>query len=394
MPIGKSTSHEKRVKRRIIGRKHAFFAATSPRLNGICAEELLSLELPIVKPSAVPGGVTFSGRLADCYAANLHLRTATRILMRIGTFKAVNFRQVEKAAGNFPWNLYLDPSCRIRLKASTSKCRLYHTDAIEHHFLSGMMHGSAAVDDHDGSGAEPLFDIYIRGENDCFTVSLDSSGTPLYKRGLKSHPARAPLRETLAAAALRLAGYTGVRPLIDPMCGSGTISLEAAMTAAKIPAGWFREFAFMDWPSFKPKLWEYMKKEARQRFQFPLSPVVFASDVDGHAVSALEKTVEKYGLSRIISVAHRDFFRSRPEAYTSQSGIVFLNPPYGIRLTDESKPLSFYRAVVDKLMRDYRNWTVVWVMPRENRFRGLPFSHTRHPIFHGGLELNLVIGTV
>ncbi len=240
----------KRIKRHVIGRRHNFFVATSPGFEPVCLQELLKLKPAASEACVTPGGVEFEGRLDDCYLANLNLRSANRILMRIHTFKSSNFRKLEKKLGDIPWELYLHAGRVPKVHVSTKHCRLRHSGAITERFRTTIAAQLSRFESVKKitkiASAEQ--NIYVRGIDDRFTVSIDSSGDLLYKRGLKKHAGKAPLRETLAAAALLLAGYDGRDPLLDPMCGSGTFSLEGALMAKRIPAGWLRDFAFMGWP--------------------------------------------------------------------------------------------------------------------------------------------------
>lgn len=276
----------KRIKRHVTGREKEFFAATSPGLESLCLDELKNLSLTgeaIIEPE---GGVRFTGRIPDCCSANLNLRTANRILMRIGEFKATNFMQLEKRLSDFPWELYLTAGQLPGLRVAAKLSRLYHKDAVSDIFSRSigkrLARNSASSAVKDPSIKQQIF---VRISNDRVSISIDSSGELLYKRGIKKHRATAPLRETTAAAILRLSGYDGSEPLLDPMCGSGTFSLEAAMIAQNIPAGRFRNFAFMNWPCFAPQTWEYLKRKAESGIKLISSPLIFASDTDSKACS-------------------------------------------------------------------------------------------------------------
>ncbi|MBU1569456.1 MAG: hypothetical protein KKE00_02865, partial [Proteobacteria bacterium] len=258
-----SSSLLKRIKRHVTGREKEFFAATSPGLESLCLYELKTFAETGNDFIETNGGVQFAGRITDCFSANLNLRTANRILMRIGEFKATNFMQLEKKLSDFPWELYLPADSRPDINTSTKQSRLYHKDAIAEIFAASIekrfaLNGFAQAA-QDSSIPQQIF---VRADNDRFIVSIDSSGELLYRRGIKTHRATAPLRETTAAAILKISGYDGSEPLLDPMCGSGTFSLEAAMISQNIPAGWFRNFAFMNWPCFGPQRWAYIKRKA------------------------------------------------------------------------------------------------------------------------------------
>ena len=386
----------KRIKRHVIGRERAYFAATPPGFEPLCLQELLNLHPAVAKAQVTPGGVEFKGRLEDCYRANLSLHLPNRILMRIDTFKSTNFRQLERKAGDIPWELYLYPGSLLKVHVATKHCRLHHSAAISDRFqktiatrLSGIKHTEklpkiAALEQN----------IFVRGTDDRFTVSIDSSGDLLYKRGLKKHVGKAPLRETLAAAALLLAGYDGSQSLIDPMCGAGTFSLEGAMMAKCIPAGWFRAFAFMGWPSFLVKRWDYIKRQAQSGFVQSERPMIFASDTDPDACQMLKDCVDKYSLSDVVSVYQKDFFDLAPRELTVQTGVICINPPYGRRIGERHDSQKKFNAICAKLKSDYRGWKLVLITPSKKLASTVPFAIESYPIFHGGLKLTLLVGTI
>jgi putative N6-adenine-specific DNA methylase len=385
----------KRIKRHVIGRRRTYFAAVSPGFEDLCLREVSALGLPIEDAVIVDGGVEFSGRLLDCYQANLHLRTASRILLRIGSFKATGFRQLEKKVATIPWELYLPPTELPEIHVTTRHCRLYHSDAVNQRFLAGInehlpYNNSNLEIDPPLSGAT----VFVRGRDDRFSISIDSSGGHLHKRGLKRHHGKAPLRETLAAAALMLAGYSAAEPLIDPMCGTGTFSLEAALMVKNIPPGWFREFAFQHWPSFSQKRWDYLRRQCETRFSRPQRPMVFASDQDDAACSRLEKCVQQNHLSGTITVAQRNFFDFVPGELTDQTGVVVLNPPYGKRLGSLEKSEHLFGAIGDKLNKVYQGWRVVLVAPDRKLVKKIPFPLDVLPFFHGGLKPALMFGRI
>ena len=346
--------------------------------------------------SVVEGGVEFKGKLQDCYQANLHLRTASRILLRIDRFKASGFRQLEKKVADIPWELYLPQQGLPDLHVTTRHCRLYHSDAIGQRFLAGISNHLSNGSFSREKISLPLADttIFIRGVDDWFTVSIDSSGNHLHKRGLKRHHGKAPLRETQTAAALLLSGYKGTEPLIDPMCGSGTFSLEAAMIAKNIPPGWFREFAFRHWPSFSQKRWDYLKRQCEPLFNTSRGPMIFASDQDSSACSQLEKCIQQNHLSDIITVAQKNFFDFLPGELTDQTGVVVINPPYGKRLGSPEKSERLFVAIGDKLNQAYKGWKLVLVAPDRKLIKKMPFKLDTLPFFHGGLKPALMFGRI
>jgi putative N6-adenine-specific DNA methylase len=389
-------SVSKRIKRHVIGRTRSYFIACPPGFETLCLKELTSLPLSVQHASVIPGGVEFKGRLDDCYLANLNLRTASRILLRLHAFKASNFRQLEKRVAEIPWELYLSNPVTFSIRTTVKHCRLYHTGAIEKRIRESITNGLSAAAINKGHGPDPALpqEIFVRGIDDRLTVSIDSSGDHLYKRGLKKHTGIAPLRETLAAASLLLAGYSWKEPLVDPMCGAGTYSLEAALMAKKIPPGWFREFAFMQWPAYRPKRFEYLKRQFEDHFVQTEKPLIFASDKDPLACRQLEQCTQQFGLSDAVSINNADFFELSPRDCTDASGLVTINPPYGRRMGTRQESTEIFQAICEKLAREYKGWKLVLISPSKLLEKKVPFKLKTYPLFHGGLKLKLMVGNI
>ena len=387
---------DKRLRRRILARNWEFFAVTAPGLEKICRNECEAF--PFMKSSSkvVKGGVEFSGRVHLAYEANLHIRTANRIMMRIGGFKAANFRQLEKKLSEFSWELFLNPQNLVKVKVSAIHSRLYHTDAVGERIAGLLKRVPCCLEKSPMSKEVVIQTLYVRIVDDQVTLSLDSSGEILYKRGIKTHGGKAPLRETTACAALLLSEYNGHEPLIDPMCGSGTFSLEAAMMAQNIPPGWFREFAFMQWPCFSAARWKFIRDQAKEQFPKVKKNMIFASDIDPRICQELKNCVAKNGFDHIIKVSNgRDFFTLCPENLTSRKGLVVLNPPYGLRMDSIEKNTDhLFLEIFKKLKKDYKLWKVAMIVPNQRLIQipTLPFKI--QPLFHGGLRLFLMRGTI
>jgi putative N6-adenine-specific DNA methylase len=338
----------------------------------------------------VPGGVAFSGKLIDLYRANLHLRTANRILMRVAAFSATNFRQLERRLADTDWSLFLPDKLPVGIRVSTRGCRLYHSEAVAQR-VKACLDRALGVSD-------PLPDecntaLFVRCENDRFTISVDSSGELLHRRGLKAHPASAPIRETLAAAILDWSGFDAAAPMIDPMCGSGTFSLEAATMARQIPPGWYRRFAFESWPAFRPQQWRHIRKEAESRIREPEKTRIFAGDRDLDALSDLRRCLNSRGLDRSVALFAGDFFDLRPENIAAGPGLVVLNPPYGRRMNASADGGAFMARVVARLKRAFCGWKFALLSPPQ-LLGTIPFPHQRRHLVHGGLKLKLVAGRI
>jgi len=384
----------KRIKRHVIGRAHTFYAATPLGVESLCAAEIDALPTDIHQTTITAGGVEFEGRLTACYAANLHLRTPTRILMRLAHFKATNFRQFEKKARQFPWELYLPPSAELAFRAKSKHSRLFHSTAMAKR-LSGCIHRripESAFSDTASFASKETQRVYIRVVDDRIDLSLDSSGELLFKRGLKRQVGKAPIRENLAASILKFAGYDGSQILLDPMCGSGSFSLEAAMIAKNVPPGYFRSFAFMKWPGFRESQWRHLRRRSALKFKHFSSPLIFASDCDAACSRNLSRLSRRFGLADVIQAQSRDFFDFDPRFITDRPGILVLNPPYGVRLGSNGQQKKFYTDIRKKLTSDYRHWRIALLVKNSAIAGKFPNGWKRIPLFHGGLELTLLLG--
>ena len=340
----------------------------------------------------LPGGVEFTGRLQDGYRSNLHSRIATRILMRIAEFKATGFGEFEKKVAQLPWELYLYPETSIEITVSTQKSRLLHTKAIAERLekILAVHLGCRRV-------APPVLGqrIFVRAVSDRFTLSIDSSGSPLYKRGVKTHGGSAPLRETGAAAILKLAGYLPGAPLVDPLCGSGTFSIEAAMMARNLPPGWFRDFAFMGWPSFRPRQWAHLREEAEKELLQLRNPLIFAYDKAPETCQTLAACLETFDLSQAVRVECRDFFDSQsPDLFPETPGLIVINPPFGRRLGTTSQSAALILAICGHLKTFFIGWRFALLIPTPGMAEKVPFSCESRPFYHGGLKLTLLTGVV
>lgn len=392
------SAFEKRLKRHVVGRIREYFAATAPGIEPLCQRELQSLPLSVQESRTCPGGVLFNGRLIDCFLANLHLRTANRVLMRIDTFKATRFQELEMKLSEWPWELFLQPGQEIDFRIRAKKSKLYHSDAIADRFRSSIS-GRLSIPQpagHSRNQRRKSQQIFVRVINDRFTVSLDSSGVNLHKRGIKTIRAKAPLRETTAAAVLMRAGYSPPEPLLDLMCGSGTFSVEAALMASNIPAGWFRDFAFTGWPVFHQvkKRWRHLKIQGEKRISIPKHPLVIASDIDPHACNALQAVIRKHPFGAVIDIAPGDFFNHHPSHFPRGRGLVVINPPYGRRIETPAGAHSLLLRIGRKLVEDFPGWKYALMVPAKSLLQQFPLSAQLFPVFHGGLQVWAAIGKV
>ncbi len=354
---------QRRIKNRVRGASQTLFGVVSPGLENAAATEIT--RMCGIKPQKMHGGVEFDERTGTLFQANLESRIATRFLMRIGSFKATHFKALEIAAYEIPWELYLFSTTSIDVQVTTKKSKLMHKGAIAERIHSAiierLLQGSLEP-------ANPLTipqKILVRVEHDKFVISIDSSGEALYKRGVKVLSARAPLRENLGAWVLACAGYDGSAPLIDPMCGTGTFSIEAAMAAKNIPPGMYRDFAFMEWPVFAVKPWEYMKNEKKALILDSTASEIFASDIDTKVCDDLKVNLKTAGLENDVNVASLDFFDIEPQTLCQEKGLVVLNPPWGKRMGGPNQSKRLYEEILLKLRSSYDGWQKAIIGPQD-----------------------------
>ncbi|MCK5163495.1 MAG: RNA methyltransferase [Desulfobacula sp.] len=392
----KTSSFEKRVKRRIIGREHNFFAVCSPGLKKVCQNEMLALGFPEDNLKVIQGGIEFKARLDTCMTLNLNLRSPLKILLRLSQFKADSFKKLEKKLDDIDWILYLPHNCSLKFNVTAKKSRLYHSDAIaqrcEKIILNQLGSDNAFTSPAKNKSNQT---IYIRADHDAFTISLDSTGDLLFKRGIKKNVSKAPLRENLAFAMLFWTQFSKEDILIDPMCGSGTFCLEAAMMKTRVPPGFFRSFAFESWPGFRPKTFAYLKKQVKEKIITFSEKQIFASDIDDMSLASLKQNISSHDFCRIIDASKKDFFSILPSRISpKKKGVVVVNPPYGKRLGQTSDTRSFYREIGKKLSADFKGWRVGIILPSRESKSYLGLKLELKPIFHGGLDIFAGIGLI
>jgi putative N6-adenine-specific DNA methylase len=358
-------------------------AKTIEGLEEVLAEELRSIggkEVEILKR-----GVKFTGDKTVLYKANYLCRTALRILMPVATFPAPDEQALYDQVFNMPWEQYMSVDETFAVDGVVNFSHLTHShyaalkakDAIADRFRSKYNRRPDVDTDY------PSLRVNIHIFRDECSVALDSSGSSLHLRGYRNAVVTAPLNEVLAAGLVFLSGWNGKSPLLDPMCGSGTILIEAGMLALHIPPGYFRKhFGFQDWHDYDATLWEHVKKEAEGLITHD-DPVIRGSDIDLRAVRIARENIKITGLDRIIRVEQKPFADTKPPA---PEGMIIANPPYGQRIGVED-PVSFYKQVGDVLKNKfagYRAWFLSGDL--ENlKFVGLRPSR-RIKIFNGPLE--------
>ncbi|MEO8694323.1 MAG: hypothetical protein ABI658_12445 [Acidimicrobiales bacterium] len=326
-------------------------------------------------------------------------RTATRIITRVSNFRARSFEELEAGAAGTPWFDFASPERAVRFAVTSHRSRLYHTDAIAERFT--RVFGRDLGDDADDA---QLF--IIRFDRDVCTVSADSSGRPLHQRGWRLGIAKAPLRPTLAAAILLSCGWAAPEQfstargtqrqaptLLDPMCGSGTIAIEAALIAAQRAPGAGREFSFQQWPSFEPGTWASVKASIRAtRDDAPREPTIIACDRDAGAIETTIGNAERAGVADLVHThaAALTATAKLDEVRDAGSGMIVTNPPYGVRVTSNKGLRDLYASLGNVAKGPLASWDLAFLAADDTlaRATGLalnPILRTKN----GGIDVTL-----
>ncbi|WP_169566722.1 THUMP domain-containing class I SAM-dependent RNA methyltransferase [Sneathiella limimaris] len=333
------------------------------------------------KPRPIKGGITIRGDWKMVWRANLELRGASRILVRLGSFHAVHLAQLDKRARKFPWSETLDPSIPVKVEVSCKSSRIYHQKAAAERIVRALTetHGIRVSDDAE-------LTIKVRIFRDLCTISVDSSGEGLHKRGYKEAVNKAPMRETLASLLLRECGFCGTEPVVDPMCGSGTFIIEAAEIAAGLQPGRVRNFAFQQLKSFDPELYETLKKpipEIEKKSQF------FGFDRDKGAIDISQQNAKRAGVGNSTQFLKQTIANLKPP--TDQPGLVIINPPYGVRIGEIKKLSNLYISLGNCLKAGFDGWRVGLITNSDQlaKATALPFCEKPLKFSHGGIPVKL-----
>jgi len=356
------------------------FLVATPGLEAPLYAEVVERGFP--EPRLVEGGVTIVGDWHDVWRANLELRGASRVLARLASFRAMHLAQLDKRARRVPWGDYLKPDVPVSVEAVCRRSRIYHSGAAAQRIAKAISEELGAP-----TSAEAELAIKARIEDDLVTVSIDTSGEMLHRRGHKEAVNKAPMRETLASLFLRQAGYRGGEPVLDPMCGSGTFVIEAAEIAAGLKPGRTRSFAFETLRSFDAEAWRALREHV------PASApalTFFGSDRDAGAIEMSRANAERAGVAGLTR------FQQLPveEVVVPEGppGLVIINPPYGARIGERGGVTPLYRTLGQTLRR-FSGWRVALITTDKAlaNATGLPFSTPFPPVSHGGIRVNLFL---
>ena len=329
----------------------------------------------------IEGGVAFSGTWADVWRANLVLRGATRILARMTSFRAMHLAQLDKRAHKVEWASFLQPGRPVHVEASCKRSRIYHDGAAAQRVARAIADaiGAPIAEDAD-------LRVMVRIEDDLVTISLDTTGESLHKRGFKEAVSKAPMRETMAAMFLSQCGFTGTEPVLDPMCGSGTFAIEAAEIALGLYPGRERGFAFEHLPGFDAAAFAKRRQAIEPR---ATSLLFHGSDRDAGAVRMAEENAARAGVASVTRFRQQSIEELTPPE--GPPGLVIVNPPYGTRIGSKGPLITLHKTLGTVLKTRFGGWRVGIITADKQlaQATGLPFEPMLPPVLHGGIRVAL-----
>jgi putative N6-adenine-specific DNA methylase len=365
-----------------------FFAPCPRGLEAALAAELTALEAQYVAPTE--GGVAFSGPRELAYHANLESRLASRVLWQVAHGGYRDEDDLYRLAHGVDWSRHFAVDRTLRVDAVATRSLLASLE-----FATLRVKDAVCDRCREAVGKRPSVDkqrpdvrvhAYLNERE--ATIYLDTSGEPLFKRGWRREADAAPLRENLAAGLIALSGWTPGTPLLDPMCGSGTIAIEAALIAADRAPGLARTFGFQKLGWYNGPAWQRIRQRAHDRVRSPpATPAIFGSDSDARMLAQCRGNVVSAGIRGWIDVTQADVLT---RAAPAPSGMLIANPPYGLRLDDAVALAAFYPRLGDALKQHFAGWTACLLTGdlRLAKLIGLKASQ-RTPLFNGNIECRL-----
>ncbi len=382
-----ATTHKTAPGKSADGKSHQFFATCPRGLEALLVEELQAVGAQAVE--ATDGGVSFSGDMAICYHANLQSRIATRIMWQVGRGKYASEEDIYQAAMQLNWPQWFAVGSDFMVKVTGVKCPLKSLefvtlrikDAVCDRFRQAV-NSRPYIDTK-----EPDVRIHAYLTADAYQFYLDTSGDALYQRGLRRASIEAPLRENLAAGILKLSGWQPGTPLLDPMCGSGTFLLEAAMMALDIAPGSGRRFGFEKLKNFDEAAWKRIRQQALDKARPVSFQKLYGSDIDLRAVRISKQNLQEAGLLEAVQLSKNDI---NEVVAPNGEGVLVANPPYGVRIGEDEELAALYPKMGETLKRKFAGWNAYFLtndMRLPKLMRLAPSKRT--PLFNGPLECRL-----
>ncbi len=366
--------------------KITFIASATMGLESIVSDEIKALGYENVK--TLNGKVEFDGTINDVAKANIWLRCADRLYIKMGEFKATSFEELFQGTKKIPWEKIISKDGAFPVSwISSVKSKLFSksdSQAIIKKAIVERLKSIYRIDHFRENGA--MFRIKVQILNDIVTLQIDTSGEPLHKRGYRVKNNEAPIKETMAAALVYLTRWKGENyPLIDPTCGTGTLAIEAAMIAKNIAPGVNRKFAAESWPFIKEKVWLDSRDEAFSK-ELPNDGIqIFASDIDGEVIDIAKKNAENAGVDELIKFEQKHLVEVHNDT-KSPYGVIISNPPYGDRLEDKEKVAKLYRLLGD-VCRRFNDWSYYIITSYEDFESEFEKKATKNrKLYNGGIK--------
>jgi putative N6-adenine-specific DNA methylase len=366
-----------------------FFAPCPRGLEAVLAQELAALGAAGISPA--DGGVHFAGPYALAYHANLESRIASRILWRVASAPYKSEDDIYKATLALQWPQWFDVGNTIRVNLAAVRCPLKSLDFVTLRIKDAVCDAFRAQGGERPSVDTQAPDVRIHAflTADRLTLYIDTSGEPLFKRGYRTATGEAPLRENLAAGIVKLAGWTPPEALLDPMCGSGTILIEAALIALNMAPGARRGFAFEKLKNFDPRQWDQLRLAAKTS-ERPCGGAlpIYGGDLYGDELKSARVNIAAAGLTDLIQLKQANVLEIPAPA---SSGVIVTNPPYGVRLDDAHDLAAFYPKLGDALKQRFSGWRAYILtgdaqLPKLIRLA----ASKRTPLYNGALECRLL----
>lgn len=353
-------------------------------LEAVVKRELLNLGYEDLKVEN--GKVTFKATEKDIPRANLWLRSADRVLLKMGEFKAITFDELFEKTKALPWDEWITEDGEFTVEGKSVDSQLFSISdcqAIVKKAVVEKMKTKYPRDWFEETG--PRFTIEVSLLKDIATLTIDTSGDGLHKRGYRVDSVEAPLKETLAAALVQLSYWNRDRLLIDPFCGSGTIPIEAAMIGKNIAPGLNRNFASEGWPRVDKKYWQDVRREAWDVMLLDEKLNIIASDIDEKAIKIAKKNAEVIGLEEDINFIKKD---ARNLRIDEEYGVIITNPPYGERIGEKKEVEKLYRDIGNKF-RKLDTFSIYILTSNEDfeKMYGKPASR-RRKLYNGRIKVD------
>ncbi|WP_019501085.1 THUMP domain-containing class I SAM-dependent RNA methyltransferase [Pseudanabaena sp. PCC 6802] len=366
-----------------------YFATVARGLEYLAAQELESLGARSIAPGFC--GVAFEGDRTLLYRVNLWARLPFRVLLKLGEFPCHDAQELYRSIQKIDWQAYLTPDRTLAVNATGKNDRLNHT-----HFTALQVKNAIVDRQQQTSGDRSNVDtqspdvrINVHIERESCTVSLDSSGSSLHRRGYRPAVGKAPLKESLAAALIQLSGWQPDLTFLDPLCGSGTLPLEASLTALQIAPGLFRDrFGFETWPDFDELLWERLRREAIASQLDRLPAKILGSDRDASAIQQARTNAKQCGVAQHVKFSQTALDRVEPPA---DCGVLLCNPPYGERLGSDRELGEFYKQLGRVLKQRFKGWAVYILSGNKALASTIGLKSSRQiPVHNGSIPCQLM----